>query len=88
MLSPRPHKTKFKAPPKNAPDWAVRLGWALERSPYDKKEIAEKLGVVPKTIDSWTDGRTEPSYIKLIHLCAISQVGVEWVLTGGGRPPV
>lgn len=78
---------KFKRPDTNAPSWSARLWWALEHSIEDKASISARLEVVPKTVDSWTTGRTEPSFVNLVSISEMTGATIDWILKGNGLPP-
>ncbi len=47
-----------------------RLEMLLKKTKTTKKELAEEIGVTPKTITSWTKGRQQPtltSFVKIIY---------------------
>ncbi|MBQ8229974.1 MAG: helix-turn-helix transcriptional regulator [Clostridia bacterium] len=36
-----------------------------------QKGLAEKLGVLPSTVNQWTKGKREPEYDMLIKICCL-----------------
>jgi transcriptional regulator with XRE-family HTH domain len=80
----KPRKKKSDALP--PPQWAVRLCMAFVSAGLEKKDVAKQLGVVPKTVESWMTGRTEPHFTRLVKLSEITGVSLDWILKGEGQP--
>lgn len=68
------------------PDWADRLALAFKLISNDQKELGKLFSVHPKTIESWSKGRTEPAFKKLVKIREISGVSLDWIIAGIGRP--
>jgi hypothetical protein len=53
----------------------------------DREKLGDIFGVHQKTIESWTDGRTEPRFKQLVKVNEISKVSLDWVLCVPGSKP-
>ena len=78
---------------RDVPLWARRLAAAFEfagmtdrKGNVDKKRVGAILHVVPKTVESWITGRTQPRYEKLIRVREITNISLDWVLTDRPLP--
>ena len=61
-----------------------RVAAGREALGLSQKQLARKLGVATKTIDSWEHDISEPRANKLQMLAGILNVSMPWLLTGEG----
>ena len=61
-----------------------RLAAAREARGLGQAELARKLGVKLRTIESWEDDMTEPRANKLSMLAGLLNVSLMWLLNGEG----
>ncbi len=69
-------------------EFSLRLREALvETWPGERMQAiwAKSLGVSPATLSEWLNGLKMPSTEKLIEVCLVLNVGVEWLATGKGE---
>jgi DNA-binding XRE family transcriptional regulator len=73
------------------PEWAHRLTMALDvkdvKDKASRTMLGNKIGVSYKTIESWSNGRTEPKFRQLIQLATFCETTVEWILEARGEGP-
>ena len=62
-----------------------RITGAREAGGYSQADLARKLGVKLKTIQSWEDDLSEPRANKLQMLAGLLNVSIRWMLTGEGE---
>lgn len=70
--------------------WAARLELSFEVAGYPKgtyPELAKTLGVVPATISSWINGRTQPKFHMMAKIIALTGATSDWIITGNGEVP-
>jgi hypothetical protein len=72
---------------RDVPLWARRLAAAFEfagitnkKGNVDKQRVGTMLHVVPKTVESWITGRTQPRYEALIRVREITNISLDWIL--------
>lgn len=61
-----------------------RLTAAREAQGLDQGELARRLGVKLKTIQSWENDSSEPRANKLQMVAGLLNVSIRWLLTGEG----
>ena len=61
-----------------------RVAAGREALGLSQKQLARKLGVAAKTVDSWEHDISEPRANKLQMLAGILNVSMPWLLTGEG----
>lgn len=87
MKQAGPPRGKKKSPAKH-PGWAIRLSIALDGAgETDRKVLAKRLHVVPRTISHWLAGSRQPPFDKFVELCEIAGVTTDWVLRRKGASP-
>lgn len=86
-MSRQPRNTSRKASGLRS-GWPERFEIALGLISRDKKQLAEIFSVVPRTIDSWTSGRTEPAFRVLVKVRDLSGVSLDWILAEKGPPHI
>ena len=83
-------QVKTHKPPK--PDWAIRLTMALEAKGITtaklRAQLASELGVVPKALEHWMNGRYEPRFMVLVKLADLTEVTTDWILCRPDRAPM
>lgn len=52
-------------------DIAMYIKWAIDQSEFSQREIADKLGVTPATINRWYHGTRIPDAMHFINLAVI-----------------
>lgn len=62
-----------------------RLAGAREAAGLTQQDLARKLGVKEKTIQSWEDDLSEPRANRLQILAGLLNVSLMWLLTGKGE---
>ncbi len=62
-----------------------RVAAAREARGYGQAELARKLGVKQRTIESWEDDITEPRANKLNMMAGVLNVSLMWLLNGEGE---
>ena len=50
-----------------------------------QKEFSEKTGIPQSTISEWKGKRTNPSSEKLMIICNVLDVSLEWLLSGSEK---
>ena len=66
-------------------DFSKRLKMALEISGnarMTQKEIAEKLGITPPSVNAWFMGKNFPEVEYLVKMCDWLNVDMLWLVTG------
>ena len=62
-----------------------RLSAAREALGLDQADLARKIGVKLKTLQSWEDDLSEPRANRLSMLAGVLNVSLMWLLTGEGE---
>lgn len=68
----------------DAATFGDRVTGAREARGMTRKELAERLGVRVKTLESWEEDRADPRANKLQMLAGVLGVSLMWLLTGEG----
>lgn len=63
-----------------------RLSRAIADSPYDQKQVAERLGVSEGQVSRWANDKDYPGGRYLLQLPGLLAVDGHWLLTGDGQP--
>ncbi len=50
-----------------------------------QKEFSESTGIAPSTISEWKSKRTNPTLEKIMIICKVLDVTLEWLLSGAGK---
>lgn len=77
-LSPDPYYNDFDA------TFGDRLSAAREKSGMKQTELADRLGVKLRTIQSWEDDKSEPRANKIQMVSALLNVPMVWLISGLG----
>ncbi len=67
---------------------AERLVRAREAAGLSTAQLARRLGVRTRTLQSWEDGRAEPRANRLVMMAGFLNVSPTWLLVGQGAAPV
>ena len=59
-----------------------RIFEILEQKEMSQKEFSEKTGIPQSTISEWKRKRTNPTAEKLMIICSVLNVSLEWLLSG------
>lgn len=93
MTEAKPIQRDKRLRRKETPLWARRLEMAFafaelvdKKGNLDKKRIGKKLNVSYKTVESWTTGRTQPRFEKLIQARAITGISLDWIFADKSSP--
>ena len=62
-----------------------RISAARDAIGMTEKDLARRLGVTPKTLQSWESDTAEPRANKLQMLAGLLNVSIKWLLTGEGE---
>lgn len=62
-----------------------RIAAGRDAHSYSQKDLARRLGVKLKTIQSWEDDQSEPRANKAHMLSGVLGVSLVWLLTGEGE---
>lgn len=68
----------------DAATFGDRVTGAREARGMTRKELAERLGVRVRTLESWEEDRADPRANKLQMLAGVLGVSLMWLLTGEG----
>ena len=68
----------------DAATFGDRVTGAREARGMTRKELADRLGVRLKTLESWEEDRADPRANKLQMLAGVLGVSLMWLLTGEG----
>ncbi|MCR9150561.1 MAG: helix-turn-helix domain-containing protein [Rhodobacteraceae bacterium] len=68
----------------DAATFGDRVTGAREARGMTRKQLAERLGVRVKTLESWEEDRADPRANKLQMLAGVLGVSLMWLLTGEG----
>ncbi len=84
MSTIRESKRAAKRKPSTAvPGFAERLQKALVG--HEASEVAKKIGVSRSSFYKWLTGRFEPGLSKLAAFCTITNVSLDWLISGRGE---
>jgi transcriptional regulator with XRE-family HTH domain len=59
-----------------------RLSFAREQAGYTVQDLAERLGVMPASIEAWESGVREPRANRLMTLSGVLNVSLGWLIEG------
>ncbi len=59
-----------------------RIFQKLEEMDMTQKEFSEKTGIPQSTISDWKKKRTNPTAEKIMIICRVLDVRMEWLLSG------
>ena len=62
-----------------------RIFEVLEKKHISQKEFSEKTGIPQSTISEWKSKRTNPTSEKLMVICNVLDVSLEWLLSGSEK---
>jgi transcriptional regulator with XRE-family HTH domain len=65
--------------------FATRLKMAMEvagKGGVSQKEMAQRLGVAPPSVNAWFKGRNFPDVEHCIHICEWLRCDLTWLTTG------
>ena len=62
-----------------------RIAAARDAIGMTEKDLARRLGVTPKTLQSWEADTAEPRANKVQMLAGLLNVSIKWLLTGEGE---
>ena len=68
----------------DAATFGDRVTGAREARGMTRRELADRLGVRVKTLESWEEDRADPRANKLQMLAGVLGVSLMWLLTGEG----
>ena len=68
----------------DAATFGDRVTGAREARGMTRRELADRLGVHVKTLESWEEDRADPRANKLQMLAGVLGVSLMWLLTGEG----
>ncbi|MCR5603276.1 MAG: helix-turn-helix domain-containing protein [Lachnospiraceae bacterium] len=54
----------------------------LDELNMTQKEFSEKTGIAQSTVSDWRKKRTNPTADKIMVICKVLNVPVEWLLSG------
>lgn len=57
-----------------------RIRDCYEKSPYNQTEIAEKIGVERKALNSYMNGRSQPNALGIARMAVLFNVSADWLL--------
>ncbi len=69
----------------DAATFGDRVTGAREARGMTRKQLAERLGVRVRTLESWEEDRADPRANKLQMLAGVLGVSLMWLLTGEGE---
>lgn len=64
-----------------------RVAGAREGAGLSQDELARRMGIRPKTLQSWEEDLSEPRANKLQMLAGLTGVSLRWLMTGQGEGP-
>jgi transcriptional regulator with XRE-family HTH domain len=64
-----------------------RVVGAREGAGLTQDELARRLGIRPRTLQSWEEDASEPRANKLQMLAGLTGVSMRWLMTGQGDGP-
>ena len=64
-----------------------RVAGAREGAGLSQEELARRLGIRPRTLQTWEDDLSEPRANKLQMLAGVTGVSLRWLMTGQGEGP-
>lgn len=79
----RRKRTQSALAPERIPDFAERLRVALIG--HEAARVAKEIGVARSSFYKWLAGRFEPSLAKLQVFSSITNVNLDWLITGRGE---
>ena len=79
--------TNITVPTKDNDTIAGRIVRAREAAGMSTNELAERIGVTRKTMETWETDRAEPRSDKLNMLAGLMGVSPTWLLYGRGGAP-
>lgn len=53
---------------------------SIQRSPYNKGQVAKRLGVSKGTVSNWVNGERKPDINKIIQLCVLLDVDMYYMI--------
>ena len=59
-----------------------RIFERLKQIEMTQKEFSERTGILQSTISEWKKNKTNPSSDKIMIICKVLDVSVEWLLSG------
>jgi len=64
-----------------------RIAEAREAAGLSRAELAQRMGVVPETVDAWEDAERVPRANRITVLAGVLGVSAMWLLSGEGDDP-
>ena len=64
-----------------------RVAGAREGAGLSQDELARRLGIRPRTLQTWEEDLSEPRANKLQMLAGVTGVSLRWLMTGQGEGP-
>lgn len=65
-----------------------RILFIRQKSELSQEGFAEKLGVSRQSVSKWETGQAYPETDKLIEICDIFDVSLDWLIRGNDKPAV
>jgi transcriptional regulator with XRE-family HTH domain len=85
FLNDMNNKTADQLAGSTAPSFRAQVGSrlrALEKKFANRAAAAKAAGVAKSTLQSWVEGKADPSFEGLTRLAAAAGVSIEWLATG------
>ncbi len=68
-------------------EFGDRLREALSRANISQVELGRRIGAHPNQVNSWVNGRRDPSFHYLAALAPVLKVKIDWLVLGADSSP-